>query len=91
MYINGKWYEEPEINAYVNELLVKIKQQEEESKYHNAITEKPDKWTLCLLYLGNSTYELGCWTGKDWVSDKRCKKLDSVKYWKVLKLPKEEM
>lgn len=91
MYINGKWYEEPEINAYVNELLAKIQKQEEELRYHNANTEKPDKWTLCLVYLGNGTYDLGVWTGKEWVSDNRCKPLEGVKHWKVIKLPKEEM
>lgn len=31
MYINGKWYEEPEINAYVNELEAKIKSLEEQN------------------------------------------------------------
>ena len=32
MYINGKWYEEPEINAYVKELEAKIKELEGENK-----------------------------------------------------------
>lgn len=30
MYIDGKWYEEPEINAYVKELKAKIKSLEEQ-------------------------------------------------------------
>ena len=90
MYINGKWYEEPELNALVNELKETIKRQEEELKWHIAENEKPDKWTLCLLYISSGTYELGCWTGKDWISDNRCKQLINVKYWKIIKLPKGE-
>lgn len=31
MYINGKWYEEPEIKAYVAELEAKIKSLEEQN------------------------------------------------------------
>ncbi|WP_303823221.1 hypothetical protein [Ruminococcus flavefaciens] len=29
MYINGKWYTEPELEAYVNELKARIKELEE--------------------------------------------------------------
>ncbi len=30
MYINGKWYEEPEIKAYVSELEAKVKSLEDQ-------------------------------------------------------------
>lgn len=30
MYINGKWYEEPEIVAYVNSLINKVKEYKQE-------------------------------------------------------------
>lgn len=40
MYINGKWYEEPEINAYVNELKDKIKNLEEENAQLKKIIAK---------------------------------------------------
>ena len=30
MYINGKWYEEPEINAYVSKLEAKVKSLEDQ-------------------------------------------------------------
>ena len=94
MTINGRYYTEPELAAYVKSLEEHIKELEdyvERNRWRDAEKEKPKPWYVVLIHRSNGVTCFGSMTreGK-WLSDYHSQEVKDVMYWKPVQDPKAE-
>lgn len=52
--------------------------------------EMPEPWYIVLVWREIDTMEMATWARDKWLSENHSRPLSDVKYWRTLKIPKEE-
>ena len=71
------------------EWLTELKEYREDD-WKKVEEEIPEPWYIVLVWREIGTTEMATWARDKWLSENHSRPLSDVKYWRTLKIPKEE-
>lgn len=71
------------------EWLTELKEYREDD-WKKVEEEMPEPWYIVLVWREIGTMEMATWARDKWLSKNHSRPLSDVKYWRTLKIPKEE-